>query len=70
MLELFDTTIIDEVEDDDDVECDMNNSWFSDAIEIYGERITRWLVDRDFGLETQQAHQKQKNDALWKNFRP
>ena len=43
--------MIDEIE-----ECNLDgpNAWtefFSDAVEMYGERITRCLVDRDFGKE-------------------
>lgn len=58
------TVMMDEIE-----ECDLDgdkNTWteyFSDAIEIYGERITRCLVDRDFGKEEYtKKNQSEKRD--------
>ena len=59
--------MIDEIE-----ECNLDgpNAWtefFSDAVEMYGERITRCLVDRDFGKE----EMKNKQDGVeywWKSI--
>jgi len=59
--------MIDEIE-----ECNLDgpNAWtefFSEAIEMYGERITRCLVDRDFGKE----EMKNKQDGVeywWKSI--
>jgi alkyl sulfatase BDS1-like metallo-beta-lactamase superfamily hydrolase len=36
--------------------------FFSDAIEMYGKRLTRCLVDRDFGKEEYDA-QRRNRDA-------
>jgi len=36
--------------------------FFSEAIEIYGERITRCLVDRDFGREEYEKKESRKNN--------
>ena len=49
-------------------ECDIDggNKWtefFSEAIEIYGERITRCLVDRDFGREEFQKKEEMKKSS-------
>lgn len=59
----------DDGDEEDDV-CDVteNHKWtefFSEAIEMYGERITRCLVDREFG-KNQRQHQEhhQKNSIL------
>lgn len=57
-------------------ECDLDggNKWtefFSEAIEIYGERITRCLVDRDFGREEFQKKEEmksRKDDEWWKSI--
>ena len=51
-------------------ECDLDGGskcteFFSEAIEIYGERITRCLVDRDFGREEYQK-KEMKNRKISK----
>lgn len=70
------------INDDDDItmkeeieECDLDggDKWtefFSEAIEIYGERITRCLVDRDFGREEYQKREMKdmKDNAWWKDL--
>mmetsp|Transcript_15268 Transcript_15268/g.25152 ORF Transcript_15268/g.25152 Transcript_15268/m.25152 type:complete len:368 (-) Transcript_15268:2995-4098(-) len=54
----------DEIEDDLEecsVEEDDNNRWtqfFAEAVEIYGERLGRCLVDREFGKEEYVANKK------------
>ena len=66
MLHIDDTAMVDEIE-----ECDLEggNKWtefFSEAIEIYGERITRCLVDRDFGKEEYaKKEMKNRKDGDW-----
>lgn len=47
--------------------------FFSEAIDIYGERITRCLVDRDFGreeYEKKDAKSGTKDGAWWKAIFP
>ena len=57
----------DEIEDGPE-ECsideDGNNRWtqfFAEAVEIYGERLGRCLVDREFGKEEYVAHKKSRS---------
>ncbi|KAL9187485.1 hypothetical protein ACHAXT_001588 [Thalassiosira profunda] len=57
----------------DDVElCDLDGpAWtefFGDALEMYGDRITRCLVDRDFGREEFQRKEQIKNEGKWKGI--
>jgi len=60
--------MIDEME-----ECDLDgpNAWtefFSDAVEMYGERITRCLVDRDFGKEEMKNKKDGADEYWWKSI--
>lgn len=65
-VETDNAVMMDEVE-----ECDLldgTNRWtefFSEAIEIYGERITRCLVDRDFGKEEYTKKNSKKGPEEW-----
>ena len=70
MLHADDGAVEEEIE-----ECDLDggNKWtefFSEAIEIYGERIARRLVDRDFGREEFQKKGQRKSDRneWWKSL--
>jgi len=54
-------------------ECDIDGGtqwteFFSEAIEMYGERITRCLVDRDFGREEYEKKEKRKGGEWWKSL--
>lgn len=62
------TDMIDEIE-----ECNLDepNAWtefFSDAVEMYGERITRCLVDRDFGKEEMKNQLDGADEYWWKSI--
>jgi len=58
----------DEMEDEIMEECsidDEGKKWtefFSDAIEMYGKRLTRCLVDRDFGKEEYSAQRRNRDN--------
>ena len=58
----------DEIEDymeECSVDEDDNNRWtqfFAEAVEIYGERLGRCLVDREFGKEEYVAHEKSRSE--------
>lgn len=69
VLHKDDDAIAEEIE-----ECDIDgNTWtefFSEAVEIYGERITRCLVDRDYGREEYQKKKtkNRSNENWWKSI--
>lgn len=58
----------DEIEEEMMEECsidDQGKKWtefFSDAIEMYGKRLTRCLVDRDFGKEEYSARRRNRDN--------
>ena len=67
-VENDETVMIDEIE-----ECNLDepNAWtefFSDAVEMYGERITRCLVDRDFGKEEMKNQLDGADEYWWKSI--
>ncbi|KAL7534877.1 hypothetical protein ACHAXR_006138 [Thalassiosira sp. AJA248-18] len=61
----------DSMMDEEVEECDLDGNGFSaffgEAIEIYGERITRCLVDRDFGREEYEKKEGKKDGEWWKS---
>mmetsp|Transcript_15505 Transcript_15505/g.19807 ORF Transcript_15505/g.19807 Transcript_15505/m.19807 type:complete len:368 (+) Transcript_15505:95-1198(+) len=64
----------DEIEDDMEecsIDDDGNNRWtqfFAEAAEIYGERLGRCLVDREFGKEEYSAQKRTRSAQDNKNF--